>query len=220
MMKVTPLNIGRSLVPLLMLVVTIGCRHGPPLQKGPFRDPDLVNLSLVDPAIHLDIRYAGTSNFLGRVLYSEAKAMLQRPAAEALVRVNAVLRPEGYGLLVTDAYRPWRVTKEMWDSVSREDREAGFVANPKRGSKHNRGCAVDVTLYSLDTGMEVEMPSEVDEFSERAHVDYAGGSLEATARRELLRRVMEAEGFAVYENEWWHFDYKDWQEYRVMDVEF
>ncbi|MFM1944197.1 MAG: hypothetical protein RI897_3179 [Verrucomicrobiota bacterium] len=191
-----------------------------PTERGTFREPDLVELRELDPTIHLNILYAGSSNFLGRALYRDARAMLQRPAAEALVRANAVLRLEGYGLLVTDAYRPWRVTKEMWDSVSKEEREAGFVANPKTGSKHNRGCAVDVTLYLLETGDEVEMPSMVDEFSERAHVDYPGGSEEAAAKRELLRRVMEAEGFAVYENEWWHFDYKDWREYRVMDVEF
>lgn len=189
-----------------------------PREGGTFREPDLVELQELDPNIHLNILYAGRSNFLGRALYQDARAMLQRPAAEALVRANAALRLEGYGLLVTDAYRPWRVTKEMWDSVSREERAAGFVANPKSGSKHNRGCAVDVTLYSLETGDEVEMPSEVDEFSERAHVDYAGGNEEATAKRELLRRVMEAEGFEVYSNEWWHFDFRDWRSYRVMDV--
>ena len=124
----------------------------------------------------------------------------------------------GYGLLVFDGYRPWRVTKLFWDVTPAEKRE--FVADPAKGSKHNRGCAVDLSMYDLGTGREVEMPSAYDEMTPRAYPDYAGGPAEARQRRDLLRRVMEAEGFTVEPNEWWHFNYKDWRDYPILDVPF
>ena len=124
----------------------------------------------------------------------------------------------GYGLLVFDGYRPWRVTKLFWDVTPAAKRE--FVADPAKGSKHNRGCAVDLSMYDLGTGREVEMPSAYDEMTARAYPDYAGGPTDARQRRDLLRRVMEAEGFTVEPNEWWHFNYKDWREYPILDVPF
>jgi zinc D-Ala-D-Ala dipeptidase len=179
----------------------------------------LVELVKLDPAIRLDMRYATTNNFTGRVLYSEARAFLTAAAADALVRASATARREGYGLTIYDAYRPWRVTKQLWDATPAGPKK-NYVANPKRGSKHNRGCAVDLTLHDLKTGALVEMPTEFDDFSEKAHRDYAGASAEAIANRARLQRYLEAEGFAGLSNEWWHFDFTGWQDYPVMDVPF
>jgi D-alanyl-D-alanine dipeptidase len=191
---------------------------GPPVERGPFRAPDLVELTRLDPTIRLDIRYASSNNFLGRPVYTEARAFLQRPAARALLRVNRRLRRKGYGLVIFDGYRPWSVTKIFWDSTPEEKR--AFVADPRQGSRHNRGCAVDLTLFDLKTGREVSMPSDFDDFSERAHPGYRGGTDEERRNRDLLRRMMETEGFTVYENEWWHFDYKDWKRYAILNISF
>jgi D-alanyl-D-alanine dipeptidase len=202
----------------LLLAAQVCEGEGPPREKGPFRKPDLVELVLMDPTIRLDIRYATAANLVGRPVYAQARAFLQRPAAEALVRAHRALAGEGYGLLVFDGYRPWSVTKLFWQLATREQR--AFVADPKEGSKHNRGCAVDLTLYDLATGREVEMPSAYDETTERASPAYTGGTAAARARRDLLRRVMEREGFHVEPNEWWHFNYKDWREYPLLDTPF
>ena len=196
----------------------IRAQAGPPHEAGRFRDPDLVELTSLDPGIKLDVRYATDRNFVGRPVYSEARAFLQRPAAEALLRAHHALRPRGYGVLVFDGYRPWSVTKLFWDLTSPAKRE--FVANPRKGSKHNRGCAVDMSLYDLATGREVGMPSAYDEMSPRAHPDYPGGTPEERARRDLLRAAMEREGFTVEPNEWWHFNYRDWRHYPILDVPF
>jgi CubicO group peptidase (beta-lactamase class C family)/D-alanyl-D-alanine dipeptidase len=193
-------------------------RNRPPLEMGDFRHPDLVELTALDPSIRLDIRYARKDNFTGRPVYPEARAFLQRPAAEALVRVQRALEDKGYGLVVFDGYRPWAVTKLFWD-ITPEDKK-NFVADPAEGSKHNRGCAVDLSLIDLKTGGEVEMPSAFDEMSKRAAADFAGGTPEQRARRDLLRRAMEKEGFEVYPDEWWHFDYKDWRLYRILNIPF
>ena len=202
----------------LLALAALSCASRPPREAGPFLAPDLVELTDLDSTIRLDIRYATANNFSGRAVYRQARAFLQRPAAEALVRVHARLREQGYGVLVYDGYRPWRVTKLFWDITPAEKKE--FVADPAQGSRHNRGCAVDLSLYELATGRPVAMPSDYDDFSERAHPEYAGGSAEARARRDLLRAAMEAEGFAVYEVEWWHFDYRDWRQYPILDLPF
>ena len=190
----------------------------PPKEAGDFRRPDLVELTKLDNSIKLDIRYATTNNFLGTVFYSQPRAFMQRPAAEALVRVSRKLKAQGYGLLVHDAYRPWYVTKVFWDATP-EDKHV-FVADPSKGSRHNRGCAVDLTLYDLKTGKPVEMVSTYDETTDRAYPNYPGGTSLQRWHRELLRSAMESEGFTVYEAEWWHFDYKDWQKYPIMNVRF
>lgn len=189
-----------------------------PVEPGPFRKVELVEVTRVDPTIRLDIRYATSNNFLGRRVYGQARAFLQREAAEALSRANRRLRERGFGIVVFDGYRPWSVTKIFWDETPPEKRD--FVADPSKGSRHNRGCAVDVTLFDLKTGRQVEMPSGYDDFSERAHPRYAGGSEESRRIRDLLRTAMEDEGFTVYENEWWHFDYETWREYPILDVPF
>jgi zinc D-Ala-D-Ala dipeptidase len=189
-----------------------------PAERGSFRSPDLVEIVLLDPAIRLDIRYATDDNIVHRPVYRQARAFLQRPAAEALVRVNRALSEKDYGLLVFDGYRPWSVTKIFWDTVRPEQR--AFVADPKKGSKHNRGCAVDLSLYALATGKEAEMPSAYDETSERASPDYRGGTAQQRALRDLLRAAMEKEGFTVEPNEWWHFNYRDWRDYPILDIPF
>ncbi|HEY2866247.1 MAG TPA: M15 family metallopeptidase [Pyrinomonadaceae bacterium] len=190
----------------------------PPKETGDFRKPDLVELSRLDPTIKLDIRYATTNNFLGTVFYSEPRAFMQRPAAEAVVRVNQKLKKLGFGLLVHDAYRPWYITKVFWDATP-VDKHI-FVADPSQGSRHNRGCAVDLTLYDLKTGKPVEMVSTYDETTDRAYPDYPGGTSLQRWHRKLLRDEMESEGFKVYEAEWWHFDYKDWQHYPIGNITF
>ncbi|MCS6866191.1 MAG: serine hydrolase [Gemmataceae bacterium] len=189
----------------------------PPSEKGEFRAPELVDLATFE-GLKFDIRYATDNNFLGTPFYTRAKAYLQKPAAEALARVHKQLAAYGYGLLVYDAYRPWYVTKMFWDATP--EKFHNFVANPAQGSRHNRGCAVDVSLYDLQTGQPVEMVSGYDEFSDRAFPDYLGGTSRQRWHRDLLRRLMEAEGFHVYEQEWWHFDYKDWPKYPIMNKPF
>jgi D-alanyl-D-alanine dipeptidase len=190
----------------------------PPVERGPFLPSDLVELTTLDPTIKLEIRYATSNNLFGTPFYSQARAFLQRPAAEALVRVNAALRQRGFGLLVHDGYRPWYVTKMFWDA-SPADKHV-FVADPATGSKHNRGAAVDLTLYDLATGAPVEMVSTYDETSPRAYPNYPGGTSRQRWHRALLRRAMEAERFTVYEAEWWHFDYADWQKYPIGNADF
>jgi D-alanyl-D-alanine dipeptidase len=190
----------------------------PPREEGKFRAPELVELVKVDKTIRLDVRYAAANNFLGRPVYAEARAFLQKPAAKALARASKKLRKEGYGLLVFDGYRPWSVTKIFWDATPADKKE--FVADPAKGSRHNRGCAVDLSLYDLKTGKEVEMPGAYDEMTERSHVNYRGGKDEQRRLRDLLRKAMESEGFQVYEPEWWHFDYKDWKQYPILNVSF
>jgi len=190
----------------------------PPLEHGTFLKPDLVELVRLDPTIKLDIRYATTNNFLGTPVYTQARAFLQRPAAEALLRAHRELNAKGYGLIIHDGYRPWYVTKMFWDATP--DDKKIFVADPAAGSKHNRGCAVDLSLYDLKTGKEVKMPSGYDERTDRAFADYSGGTPEKRARRALLRQAMEKRGFQVNPKEWWHFDYKDWKQYPILNVKF
>ena len=190
----------------------------PPAEEGEFRSYDLVELKFLDPDISLDIRYATTNNFMSTAFYSQARAFLERPAAQALVAALADLRAQGFGLLIYDAYRPWYVTKMFWEAVPPEDKV--FVADPDKGSKHNRGCAVDVTLYDLKTGKPVEMTGGYDEMSDRSYPNFPGGTSLQRWHREVLRKAMEAHGFTVYDAEWWHFDYKDWAKYPVLNIRF
>jgi CubicO group peptidase (beta-lactamase class C family)/D-alanyl-D-alanine dipeptidase len=190
----------------------------PPVEHGDFHPTDLVELSKLDPSIKLDIRYATTRNFLAAPLYLQARAYMQRPAAEAVVRASTWLHTLGYGLLIHDSYRPWYVTKMFWDGTP--DDKKIFVADPSQGSRHNRGCAVDLTLYALKTGKPIRMTGGYDEMSERSYPFYPGGTSIERWHRDLLREAMEREGFAVYEFEWWHFDYYDYPHYRIGNATF
>ncbi len=190
----------------------------PPNETGDFLPTDLVELKKLDPTIKLDVRYASTNNLFGTVFYSQPRAFMQRAPAEALVRINQKLKKLGYGLLVHDGYRPWFVTKVFWDATP--DDKKLFVADPSKGSRHNRGCAVDITLYDRKTGKPIEMVSTYDETTDRAYPNYPGGTSLQRWHRDLLRSAMEADGFTVFEAEWWHFDYKDWQKYRIGNIPF
>jgi D-alanyl-D-alanine dipeptidase len=190
----------------------------PPAETGEFRPADLVELRDLDATIRYDIRYATSNNFMGAPFYSSAHAFMQRPAAEAVARASAALRPFGYGLLVHDAYRPWYVTKMFWDGTPPD--KHGFVADPAQGSRHNRGAAVDLTLYDRRTGAPVRMTGGYDETTVRSSARYPGGTSRQRWHRDLLRRAMEAQGFTVYDAEWWHFDYKDWRRYPIGTLTF
>jgi D-alanyl-D-alanine dipeptidase len=191
----------------------------PPVEADSgFSPSDLVEVVRLDSSFRIDVRYATSGNFMKRPMYSQARVFLQRPAARALVHAQQKLTSMGYGLLLFDGYRPWSVTKKFWDETPPEKRK--FVADPHKGSKHNRGCAIDLTLYDLATGKEMEMPSPYDDFTDCASPSYAGGTPEQRKRRDLLRHVMESEGFRVEPTEWWHFDYREWRVYRIENVPF
>jgi D-alanyl-D-alanine dipeptidase len=151
-------------------------------------------------------------------MYSAARAFLQRPAAAALLRAHNALKKLGFGVVLFDGYRPWAVTKKFWDETPPDKRK--FVASPVKGSRHNRGCAVDLSLYDLHTGKEVPMPSPYDEFSDRAASNYEGGTDEQRHTRAMLRAAMTSEGYTIEPSEWWHFDFRDWARYPVLDVSF
>lgn len=201
----------------LILFQSALAQNAPPKEENK-REARLVELTTLDNTIKLDIRYATGDNFVGRPVYPEARAFLQRPAAKAVVAVHRKLKKKGLGLVIFDGYRPWTITKLFWDVVPEDKRK--FVADPAKGSKHNRGCAVDLSIYDLKTGALVEMPSGYDEFTERASPNYTGGTDAQRANRDLLRKLMEDEGFSVNPNEWWHFDYKNWQDYAIYDISF
>ncbi|MGI8849237.1 MAG: M15 family metallopeptidase [Pyrinomonadaceae bacterium] len=216
-MKKHFLTIAVLLVWIMSAPTFAFAQNAPPVEENK-REANLVELTKLDKTIKLDIRYARTDNFVGRVVYSEARAFLQKPAAKALLRVHKKLKKQNLGIVIFDGYRPWSVTKLFWE-VTPEDKRK-FVANPKTGSKHNRGCAVDLSMFDLKTGELVEMPTDYDDFTEKANPNYAGASNAQKKNRDLLRALMEAGDFTVNVNEWWHFDYKDWEKYAIYDVAF
>ncbi len=179
-------------------------------------DMQLVDLEKHIEDILLDIRYATEDNFTGEVIYTEPKAFLRRPVADALKRVQDSLAHYGLGLLVYDAYRPYAATVKFFEVYPDPD----FVADPRYGSRHNRGCAVDVTLIDLATGLEIPMPTDYDEFTERAHPEYMNFPEEVIANRSFLFEIMAHHGFTHYPTEWWHFDYNGWEAFPLMDLSF
>jgi zinc D-Ala-D-Ala dipeptidase len=176
---------------------------------------DLVDVQRVVPGVLLDIRYATTNNFTGQKLYPVARCCLRKEPAEHLKEVQDELRTMGYGLKVFDGYRPLSVQKKMWEIYPHE----GYVANPAKGSRHNRGAAVDLTLVKLD-GSAVSMPTEFDDFTEKAHRRYMELPEDQIQHRELLSRVMREHGFHGLPTEWWHFDYKGWEQYEILDIDY
>jgi zinc D-Ala-D-Ala dipeptidase len=175
---------------------------------------DLVAVTSVNSHIVLDIRYATTNNFTGRRVYAVSRVFLRRATAAKLSAAQTELEQQGLGLKVFDAYRPLAVQKQFW-AIMPDER---YVADPAKGSRHNRGSAVDVTLVRRDAGAELPMPSGYDDFSARAHYDFTNLTADVIANRALLRNVMVRHGFAPMETEWWHFDDVDWKSYGVMDV--
>ncbi len=186
----------------------------PPLEEGEKLAPDLVDLSLLDPGLRFDIRYAGSN----KPFYRQAKAYLQCPVADALSAAREELQREGFGLIVLDAYRPWYVTWMFWEATPGNLRQ--FVADPASGSRHNRGAAVDLTLYHLESGRPAAMGSGYDEFTERSYPDYQGATAEERENRNRLRSAMEEQGFTIYPYEWWHFDHRTWSDYPILNLAF
>jgi D-alanyl-D-alanine dipeptidase len=178
-------------------------------------DARLIDIRTVNPKIALDIRYATTNNFLKRQLYPVARCVLRGAAARRLSQVQQELEKKGLGLKVYDCYRPLSVQKLMWQIKP----DPNYVANPAKGSRHNRGAAVDLTLVDRN-GKELEMPTGFDDFTERAHRDYNGASTQAKKNRQLLEDVMSKYGFIPLETEWWHFDAPGWENYAILDVKF
>lgn len=179
-------------------------------------DKELVDLEDILPDADYDIRYATENNFVGKVFYTIPKAYLRKPAADALKGVWDELSAKGIGLKIFDAYRPYAVTVAFWEPI----KDSRYVANPKYGSRHNRGCAVDVALFDLETGEEYPMPTEFDDFSEKAHHGYMNLPQEVIENRELLKTTMEKYGFSPINSEWWHYDFEGWKNFELMDISF
>jgi len=189
-----------------------------PLKAVTAKKEGLVELVKLDNTIKLDIRYATKNNFVGREIYKEARAFLQSPAAEAVAGIHENLKKQNLGLVIFDGYRPLSATKLFWEITPADKKK--FVANPKSGSRHNRGCAVDLGLFDLETKENLEMPSEYDDFTERAAIDYAGGTQQQRKNRAILQKAMEADGFKVYPAEWWHYDFQNCPESRILNIQF
>ncbi len=179
-------------------------------------DNELVNLIEVLPELVLDIRYATHNNFTHDIVYELPMAFLRRPVAEALAEVQKELKVHGLGLKIFDAYRPYKATLAFWNLVG----DTKFVASPMKGSRHNRGAAVDLTLIVLATGSELIMPTAYDDFTEKASPACSSVSEPARANRDFLIRIMKRHGFSVFPTEWWHFDYKHWERFGLMDLSF
>lgn len=191
-------------------------KSSPPREKGAFAKPDLVDVKKYDPGIRLDLAYSSPRNSYGFPLYDRDAALLQRPAALALARANASLKPLGFALQLSDAYRPWHVTKFLHLSANAQMRK--FVASPNAGSHHNRGTAVDATLFDLASGREADMGHLDDELSERAHSLFPGGTTLQRWHRLVLRTALERQGFRGLRKEWWHFRHVGRARYPIMNV--
>lgn len=179
-------------------------------------EKQLVEIGKYIPSIQLDIRYATLNNFMHQRMYTQARAFARLPVVKALKAVEAELALQGLGLKIYDAYRPYAVTVQFYKKAS----DKNFVADPKKGSRHNRGCAVDLTLIDLKTGKELAMPTPFDSFSPMAAADYTNLPAVVLQNRLTLKTAMEHHGFRVLSNEWWHFDFIGWQNYELLDVPF
>lgn len=195
---------------LLTALLSLACASPGPRDGA--RVP-LVDVLELEPSIRVDIRYATPENFTGKVLYPVNRCLLRRPVAERLAGVQRALRGRGLALKVWDCYRPLSIQRELWALVP----DPRYVADPVKGSRHNRGAAVDLTLVD-GSGAELEMPTGYDDFSERAHRGHAGASPRAAANSALLESALARAGFAGLATEWWHFDADGWREYPLEDV--
>jgi D-alanyl-D-alanine dipeptidase len=180
------------------------------------KNKELVEIKKWIPNIKLDIRYATKNNFAKIAVYKQAKAFARLPVVEALRNVQNELNKSGIGLKIFDGYRPYSVTVKFYELAS----DKSFVANPKDGSRHNRGCAIDLTLINLKTGKELEMPTPYDSFAPEAAANFDKLSEQVLKNRTLLVNTMEKNGFKVLSNEWWHFDFDGWKNFELMDIPF
>lgn len=228
------INTGLILVILNLCFILFGCTNESKTEKlNPYnlditqskdaydrevkQNPDwkLEDLSKIR-GIYLDIRYATTNNFTGKVIYLSPRAFARMPVFDALQKVQDSLSHFMIGLKIYDAYRPYAASLKFFEVYP----DTNFVANPRNGSRHNRGCAVDLTLVELSTGKELPMPTEYDNFTEKAHPDYKDLPDTVLTNRKLLFGIMEHFGFSYYPTEWWHFDYKGWEKYKLLDLTF
>ncbi len=187
-------------------------------QKDVRENPEmeLVDLEKAIPGLALDIRYATTNNFTGEVIYNLAKAYARKPVAEALAKVQSDLKKKGLELKIHDGYRPYSATVKFYEVYG----DTTFVASPYQGSRHNRGCAIDLTLIDSKTKQELNMPTPYDSFQEEAFPNYPLKDKEAAGNRAMLIAAMEKRGFKVYDSEWWHFDFVGWEKFDVLDIDF
>jgi len=213
---------------LLVLLVIVACgkqnkyglkttgldEYRASLESNP--DKELVNLAEVAPHIALEIGYATEKNFTGKQIYTLARAYARKPVAEALKRAEADFNAMGYGIKVYDAYRPYKATVKFYE----EYHDTTYVASPYRGSRHNRGCALDMTLIDLNTGEELAMPTAWDAFDPQAWPTAEVADSVVRNNRNMLIAVMVRNGFSVYEHEWWHYDFNGWEAFEVMDIDF
>ena len=183
----------------------ISKNSNPPILDSLDSHKKLVDLKKLDDEFQLDIRYASTNNFMRSKFYKNERAFFNINAADRLIEAKNELKELGYGIIIYDAYRPWFVTKMFWEGTPKNLKH--FVANPENGSSHNKGCAIDIGLYDIETGESIVMISGYDEFTERAYPNYMGGSKKQRDIRDMLIQVMERNDFTVYEYEWWHFNY-------------
>ncbi|HRI79038.1 MAG TPA: M15 family metallopeptidase [Cyclobacteriaceae bacterium] len=179
-------------------------------------EKELVDLEKFIPGIVLDIRYATTNNFTGERIYNLAKAYARKSVATSLQNAQAKFKTLGVGVKIYDAYRPYSATVKFYEVYH----DTTYVASPYRGSRHNRGCALDMTLIDLKTGKELRMPTEFDSFRKEAWPSTPVSDPEIKKNRDLIIRVMKENGFKVNGSEWWHFDFIGWNKYEVMDINF
>ncbi len=177
---------------------------------------ELVDLETHIPGVVLDIKYATKDNFMKEKIYNLARAYARRPVAEALLKASKDLKELGFGIKVFDAYRPYRATVRFYEVYG----DTTYVASPYRGSRHNRGCAIDLTLIDLKTGKEVKMPTEYDSFRKEAWPSTDIKDPEARKNRDILIRAMQKHGFRVNSSEWWHFDFIGYRKYEILDIDF
>jgi D-alanyl-D-alanine dipeptidase len=221
----------RKFILFSLLVLTIGARaqqnkasqlliindmHAYQSSVKSDKNKELVEIKKWIPNIKLDIRYATKNNFAKIAVYKQAKAFARLPVVEALRNVQNELNKSGIGLKIFDGYRPYSVTVKFYELAS----DKSFVANPKDGSRHNRGCAIDLTLINLKTGKELEMPTPYDSFAPEAAANFDKLSEQVLKNRALLINTMEKNGFKVLNNEWWHFDFNGWKNFELMDIPF
>lgn len=166
--------------------------------------------------LQFDIRYATTNNFTKQVIYPEAKAFARKEVAQALEKIALELEKKDLALKIYDAYRPYDATVLFYEII----KDTTYVASPYSGSRHNRGCAVDLTIVDSHSGLEIVMPTDYDDFSEKAHPDHNNVSKNERENRDFLIDIMERNGFKVYPYEWWHFDYEGWEQYPIMNLSF
>jgi zinc D-Ala-D-Ala dipeptidase len=208
----------KKLLAVLLLAAACATSHPPVIHdRGEYdrlvaADPDKRLVEITD--IPRDVRYATTNNFMHAQLYPVAKVYVRRPAAIALHEIERELAREGLGLKLFDGYRPYRVTVRMWKPIRNPD----FVADPAKGSRHNRGAAVDLTLIDLRTGHELPMPTGYDDFTSHARQDFNDLPADVIANRAKLRKVMESHGFDALPSEWWHFDLRGWEKFELLDL--